>query len=85
MLFDEIGFEYESLNLIIDNNKLKIGYHAHELPRLWIVIAAGVKVAANPIPEIFSLADIHDFAGRIFVDINAGGCRQSFEFFGYRH
>lgn len=72
VLFDQVRLEHEGLNLIIYNNKLKIGDHPHELPRLRVVIAARVKIAADPVTQILGLADIYDLPGRIFVDVNAG-------------
>lgn len=72
VLFDQVRLEHEGLNLIIDNNKLKIGDHPHQLPRLRVVITARVKITAYPVAQIFGLADVYDLPGSIFVDVNAG-------------
>lgn len=85
MFLDQVRFEYEGFNLIIDNNKLKIGDHLYELSRLWIVIAARMKIGANTVAKVLGLADIDDLSGRILVNIDPGVGGQRFEFLGNGH
>lgn len=85
MLFDQIGLKHQSLNLAIDNDEFEISDNLYELLRLGVVIAAGVKIRPNAVSQILGLANIHDLARCVFVDIYPGGSRQSFEFFFDRH
>ena len=85
MLFYQVGFKYQCLNLIIHNNKLKIGDHLDELTRLWIMISARVKVRPHTVPQILCLADIDDLPSLILVDIDTGVGGEGLKFFGDRH
>lgn len=85
MLFYQVRLEHQCLNFVIYNDKLEIGDHADELPRLWVVIATRVEIGPHAIAKILCLTDIDDLARRIFVDIDAGVGRQGLELFGNGH
>src|SRR5438128_12610092 len=85
MLFDKVGLEHEGLNLIIDNNKLKICDYLNKLPRLWIVISARVEIRPHAVSQVLGLADINDLPSLVFMDIDTGVGRQGLKFFGDRH
>ena len=63
----------------------KIRDHLDQLPRFRIVVAARVKIRPHAVPQILGLADIHDLARRILVDVDTGVRWNGFEFLGERH
>ena len=85
MFFYEIRFENESLDLVIDDDELKIGDDLYQLARFRIVIPAGLKIRPNTVAQIFGLADIDYFSGCVPMNINSGVGWQCFKLFGYGH
>ena len=85
MLFDEIGLEDESLNLVIDNDELKILDKLDHSPRFRVHVAARLEILSYAVAQAFRLADIDDLARGIFVEINARRGRQLLQLFGKRH
>ena len=81
MFFGERGFEYQGLDFIVSDDELDIGDLfdqrvglAIEWPRL--------KIRAHPAAQALGFADIDDFAGAVFIKIDAGGDWYFLEFFG---
>ena len=72
MLFDEVRFQDEGLDLVIDDDKFKIGDHFNQLPRLRVLMPARLKILTNAVSQVLCLADVNDLAGGIFMDINTG-------------
>lgn len=85
VLFDQIRFEHQRLDLVIDDDKLEIGYLFYKLPRFRIMISARLKVRPHTISQVLRLADIQDLAHRIFMNVDARTGRQGFEFVRDRH
>ena len=71
VLFDQVRLEDQRLDLVIDDNELKIRDHAYELPRLRILVSARLEILPHAVAQVFCLADIDDLAGGIFVKVNA--------------
>ena len=72
VLLDQVRFEYECLNLIVHNNKLKIRDDLYQLARLRIMISAGVKIRTHAVTQILSLPDIDDLTGSIPMNVDPG-------------
>ena len=78
VLFDQVRFEHERLDLVIDDDKLKIGDEFDQIARLGVEIAARLKVLTDTAAKVFGLADIDDLARRVLVNIDTGGGRKVF-------
>ena len=85
MVFDEVRFQHQCLDLVVDDDEFKIGDHFYKLLCLRVLMTTRLKVLADAIAQVLSLADVDDLAGGIFMNINAGSDRQGFEFLGNRH
>lgn len=72
VFLDEVRLEYQSLDLVIDDDELKIGDEFHELPRFGVVTAARVKVRPHAVSQVFRLTDIDDLSGSVLMNVNAG-------------
>jgi hypothetical protein len=85
VLLDQVRLEDKGLDLVIDNNEFKIGDDSYKLPCLGIMIAARVKITANAVPQVLCLADVNYLTRRILMDVDTGGCGQTFEFLSDSH
>lgn len=85
VLLDQVRFENESLDLVIDDDELKIRDQFDELPGFRVEIPARLKILADAAPQVFGLSNVDYSAGRVLVYINAGIRRQYLEFFVDRH
>ena len=85
MLFYEIRFQDEGLDLVIDHDEFKIGDHFDELLCFRVLVTARLKVLPDTIAQVLCLADIDDLTGCILMNINAGSDGQGFEFLDDRH
>ncbi len=80
MFFDEIRFQDESFDFVVNDDELQIGDAFDEFTSLSVVSAIRLKIRAHAVFQILRLADVDDFAVRVFVQINAGRGRQVFQF-----
>ena len=78
MLFDQIGLKHKCLDLVIDNDKLKISDEFDQIASFRIEVSAGLEILPDAATQILGFADIDDLAGGIFMDIDARGCGQIF-------
>ena len=85
MFFDEVGFENQSLDLIVDNDEFEVRNIFDQPTRFRILMAARLKILPDAVAEIFRLADVYDLAVRIFVQVDARSGWQDLKFFGDRH
>lgn len=85
MLLYQVRFEHERLDFVIHHDKFEIRDYLYELPRLWIVVSARMKVRPHTVSQVLCLANIHDLARRIFVNVDSGIGWQGFELFRNGH
>ena len=85
MLLDQIGFQHERLNLVINDDKLKIRDVTNELASFGVVIATRVEIRPNAIAQVLGLADIDYLADPILMNIDSGVRRQRLELLGQCH
>ena len=85
MLFYEIRFQDEGLDLVIDHDEFKVRDHFDQLLCFRVLVPARLKVLPDTIAQVLCLADVDDLAGRILMNINAGSDREGFEFLDDRH
>lgn len=85
VFLDQIRFKHQRLDLVIDDDELKISDLLNKLPRFRIVITARLKVRTDTISQILCLANVQYLAHRILMNVDARTSRQSFEFVRDRH
>ena len=83
MLFDEVRLEHESLDLVIDNDELEVSDRFYKLPRLRIMVAAGMEIRPNTIAQILGLSDVNYLPSGVFVNVDAGVGWELFQFVAY--
>lgn len=72
VLLYEVRFEYQGLDLVIDDDELKISDQLYQLACLGVVIAARLKIRTHTVAEVFRLAHVDYSSGVILVNVNPG-------------
>lgn len=81
VLFDEVRFKHQRLDLVIDDDKLEIRNSFYKTSCFGVLVAAGLKILPHTAAQIFRLTDVNYFAISALVKIYAGFNGQCFEFF----
>ena len=81
MLVGEVGFEDQSLDLVIGDDPFQVLGHRPQQGRSQMIslARAGVEVAAHAIAQVHRLADIDDFALGILHQVDAGARGQGLQ------
>ena len=81
MHLNQVVFQDQSIFFGCGNNGFDVGDELGQLARQGRVPAVLVEVGAHAAFERARLADVEDFAVRVFVDVNAGRVGQGGELF----
>ena len=71
-----VDLKNERFDLVIDDDKFKIGNAFYKLARFYIEIPRRLKILPNAIAQIFRLADVDYRTGAIAHNVHAWGVRQ---------
>ena len=71
-------FKNERFDFRVRDYEFQIRYAANKLARLAVVPAPLLKIGAHTVAQIFSLADVNNFARVVLVQIDSGRCGQNF-------
>jgi hypothetical protein len=79
MLFDEVAFKDQRLDLRLDNHPLDITDLGNQAINARSMASGLLEIAANPILEGNRLSNVQDFSVRILVDVAARIARELFQ------
>jgi hypothetical protein len=73
VFLDQVRFEHEGFDLVVDDDEFKVGDRADESSRLRILVTARLKILSYAAAQVLCLTDIEDLPGGILVKVDAGG------------
>jgi hypothetical protein len=81
VLLDEIRFEDERLDLVVDDDEFEINDRAHQPTSFRILIPARLEILPYTVPQILGFADVQDLAVGVLMQVNTGRYGQKLKFF----
>ena len=72
MFFGERRFKDQGFDFVVGDDELDVGDLSDQRVGLAIETAAPLKIRTHAAAQVLGLADIDDFAGAVFVQIDAG-------------